>query len=88
VTLTYRPNHAGTRDILRSPEMGRIVADAAEVISERAKSIAPVRSGAYRESIKVVSDVHASRVASHIGPHVPYGLIVELHDHTMRRALG
>ena len=84
----YKPNPAGVREILRSEAMGKVVEDAADIIAERARSIAPVRTGDYRESITVSSDVHESRVASHVGPHVAYGLIIETKTHVMRRSLG
>lgn len=84
----YRANHAGVRELLRSQPIAEIVEAAAEKIADRARTLAPVRSGDYRDSIRVVSDVHASRVASHVGPHVSYGLVVEARSHVMRRSLG
>jgi hypothetical protein len=84
----YKPNHAGVAELLRSDKMAAVITDAADVIADRARSIAPVRTGRYRESIQVVSDLHPTRAAAHVGPHIGYGLLVELKTHVMRRALG
>ena len=84
----YVRNDAGVREILRSEKVAAVVKDAADVIADRARGLAPVQSGAYRDSITVTEATHPTRVVAHVGPLVDYGLVVETRQHVLRRSLG
>lgn len=84
----YVPNVGSLDPILVSEAMREAVVEFATVIQTRAKGLAPVASGAYRESITVEADRHPTRWVAHVGPDVEYGAVVESRAHTMRRSLG
>lgn len=84
----YKPNSYGVHKILTSQRLSDVVEAAAEVIGDRAKSIAPVQTGAYRDSISVTPKMLRNRVAAHVGPHVDYAAAIEHGAHVMRRSLG
>lgn len=65
-----------------------LVTNAAEQVAERAKSLAPVETGEYRDSITVEVDEHETRTVAHVGATVPYSGSVEAAHGTMRKALG
>lgn len=88
MSVDYRPNRGSLTPILRSDRMAEVVDAAAEVIAARARSLAPVATGGYQQSIQVVSDVHPTRVAAHVGAHVDYALVVESRSAVLRRSLG
>ena len=58
----------------------------AEAAADRARSGAPVASGAYRESIHVETD-HTDRMVKRVVADVPYAMVVEANHGTMARAL-
>jgi len=88
INKTYTANLDQVTDLLKGPKARKVITNAGELIAARARTMAPVQTGAYRASIRVVIDEHPSRIAAHIGPHIWYGNIVEAHAHVMRRALG
>lgn len=60
----------------------------AERVAAQAQSIAPVRSGAYRDSITVTRETHGKgRPVFHVGPSVAYGWEIEARMGIMARAL-
>lgn len=86
--MTYIPNKAGLRSILRSDRMREVLVPIAERIAGRARDVAPVVSGRYVGSIRVVPDLHKTRWVVHVGAHVPYALDVEARHATLRKSLG
>lgn len=54
--------------------------------AERARSNAPVESGAYRDSIHVETD-HTDRMVKRVVADVPYAMVVEANTGTMARSL-
>lgn len=59
----------------------------AERVAAEMRANAPVASGDYRNSITVTRVEHPTRPVFQIGPHVPYGMIVEADRGTAARAL-
>ena len=88
VTRNYTAYIDGIVPLLTGSAMEKIITEQANIITERARSLAPVKSGAYWDSIRVVIDHHPSRVTAHVGAHVDYGNVVESRSHVLRRALG
>lgn len=58
----------------------------AEAAASRARSSAPVASGAYRDSIHVETD-HTDRMVKRVVSDVPYAMVVEAQTGNMTRAL-
>lgn len=58
----------------------------AEERADRARSNAPVDSGAYRDSIHVETD-HTDRMVKRVVADVPYAMVVEANTGTMARSL-
>jgi hypothetical protein len=88
MSVRYVPKRGSLTPILKGDQMREALVAAAQPILDRAKSGAPVDTGALRESMKAVPDLHDTRWAVHVGTHVPYGGILEARRHMLRRALG
>lgn len=90
-SISFKPNLAAIRQLSdQSGVVGRAVRKAAEETAERARAAAPVRSGAYRDSIRVgpVQQTSSGPVCS-IGADVSYAQSVEyLQLPVLRSALG
>jgi uncharacterized protein YcbX len=84
----YVANVEALIPFLRGDRMAKVVETAGEAIAERARQIAPVDTGAYRDGITVVVDRHPTRVAAHVGSTDRKSILVETKAHVMRRALG
>lgn len=84
----YRPNIGSLDSILKSDAVADVVRDVAEKIAERARAAAPVDSGSYRDSIRVVMDQHPTRVVAHVAATVPYAARLEARSAPLRRSLG
>jgi hypothetical protein len=92
----YQPNHAGVRAWLNSDgDLRSAVRGQATTIANRARLLAPVRTGRYKASVQVRdSRGWDGRLAADVVAGVPYGTVVELgrrnvHDrghHVLRRA--
>jgi hypothetical protein len=90
-SVSFRPNPAAIRQLSdQSGVVGRAVRKAAEETAERARAAAPVRSGAYRDSIKVGPLVKGSNGPTcSISSASPYALSVEyLQRPVIQSALG
>lgn len=93
---SYRPNRAGVRAWLNSDgDLRSAVRGQANAIADRARLLAPVRTGRYKASIAVRdSRGWDGRLAADVTADVPYGTVVEvgrrnLHNrghHVLRRA--
>lgn len=81
-------NHAGIAAMLKSPDMEAVVAEEAAAVLARAQAGAPVRTGAYRDSLHVAIDRHPGRVVAHIGSDAPHAATVEAATGNLVRALG
>lgn len=92
----YNPNRAAVRRWLDSDgDLRQAVRSQANTIANRARQLAPVRSGRYKASIKVRdSRGWDGRLAADVTADVPYGTVVEvgrrsIHNrghHVLRRA--
>lgn len=92
----YTPNRAGVRRWLNSDsDLRSAVRGQANTIADRARLLAPVRTGRYKASIAVRdSRGWDGRLAADVTADVPYGTVVELgrrnlHNrghHVLRRA--
>lgn len=69
-------DYAGVGQMLRGAGVAEEVRARAEAVASRARSTAPVTSGAYRDSIRVETDI-TDRVVAHVVADVPYALVVE-----------
>jgi len=80
-------NHSGIAAVLKSPEVAAELHRRAERAAAAARASAPVASGAYLASIKVVDEVHKDRVVSRVYAKDPKSLLVEANTGNMARAL-
>lgn len=88
-------NWDGVEEVLTSSGTKRLVAGMAEDVLDAAYALAPVDTGAYRESLEVVTDItsgsrarfHRRRARSRVYATVDYALVVEADTGTLKRAL-
>ena len=73
--------------LLSSPSVAAACREEAEAVAARARSSAPVRTGAYRDSISVVDDT-TDRAVARVIATAPHALLVESRTGNLRRALG
>jgi hypothetical protein len=85
-TTRVRLNHAWFAAFLKSDKARQIVRPAAERVLAEAQATAPVKTGAYRDSLHII-DGTTDRAVEGIGSDLPYALSVEARDSTLRRAL-
>jgi hypothetical protein len=84
----YVANLDSLASILLGDKMERVVRAAGEQVAERARAMAPVDTGAFRDAIGVIVDRHPDRVVAHIGSKTRKAILVEERTSVMRRALG
>lgn len=82
-----RLNHAGMAALLHSPGVRADLSARAERVAEAARSAAPVDTGAYKASIRVLIEDHPTRVAAHVSAGVRYAHLVESRLGVLARAL-
>jgi hypothetical protein len=82
----YNPNRASVRRWLDSDDdLRSAVRGQANTIANRARQLAPVRTGRYKASIKVRdSRGWDGRLAADVTADVPYGTVVELGRRSIR----
>lgn len=85
--MRVKLNHAGIREVLKSPEVAAELQDRAERVAAAARASAPRQSGEYANSIEVVMDQHADRAAAHVVAKAPHALLVEANTGNLARAL-
>lgn len=81
MAASFKANRSAEREFLRmvQPAIGR----KAEMVAAAARSIAPVLTGAYRNSIEVKPDYRGASVSA----GVPYSMVVESRHNVLARAL-
>lgn len=79
-------SYSGIGEILRGAETRAFLTDKAEAVLAAAKSIAPVESGAYRDSLTIVQDT-TDRAAVRVTSSLDYAMVVEARTGTLSRAL-
>jgi hypothetical protein len=82
-----RINHRGMADLLKSEGVRALLREKAEGVAARAESSAPVKSGEYRDSIRVESAT-TDRAVERVIATAPHALIVEAKTGNLARALG
>lgn len=80
-------NKSGARALLNDPKVRAMLREQAERVAERARAIAPVESGEYRDSITVESAT-TDRAVERVVAKVPYAGVVEAKTGNLARALG
>lgn len=88
ITRNYTANVDALAPILSGGAMESVVEAAGDRVAARAREIAPVVTGAYRDAIASTIDHHPGRVVAHVGSRTTHAILVELRTSTMRRALG
>lgn len=73
-------------EVLNSAQVRALVDLAAERVVAQAKATAPVRTGAYRDSIHVQHTQAAHRQVAEVVADVPYGIFVESRTGNLARA--
>lgn len=86
--VRYRPDLKGTREVMRSPAMQRMVKAAAEKGKTFVEAIAPRDSGAYVRSLRVEVTVGKTRARAILVADVDHAIAVELFNHGGERPLG
>ena len=82
-----RLHSSGVLDMLKDDGIREALQKPAEAVLQRAQSGAPVKSGAYRDSLSLEDDT-TDRAVVRVGAHVPYGMTVEARTGVLARALG
>ncbi len=80
-------NSAGMRDLLNGNEVESFLEGRGEAVLRAAQSSAPVASGEYRDSLRMWTEQHATRVVVRVGSDVPHAYVVEANHGTLARAL-
>lgn len=78
---------SGMADLLHDPGVTAELVRRAERVAAQARSVAPVVSGAYRDSIRVETVEHQSRVVARVVADVPYAMVVESSTGTLAKSL-
>lgn len=79
-------NHAGVAALLRDPGVRAELTRRAERVAAAARSSAPVVTGTYRDSIKVL-EATTDRAAVRVGATAPHAHLVESRTGNLARAL-
>ena len=82
-----RLNRAGIKAMLNAPDVAAMVAAEAALVLARAQAGAPVRTGEYRDSLRVWID-YTDRAVARVGSDVDHALAVEAETGNLVRALG
>lgn len=77
---------AGVRALLNSGETRSLLTSKAEPILDRARSSAPVASGAYRDSLQLVQD-STDRAVVRVTSTAPHAMVVEANTGNLARSL-
>ena len=80
-------NHGEMAKLLKSDQVRPPLQEIAERVASRARSSAPVATGAYRDSIDVESDT-TDRAVERVVAHAPHAMAVESRTGNLKRALG
>lgn len=87
MAIRFRLIRSGMDDLLHSSPIERHLLERAERVADRAKSLAPTKTGAYRNSIRASSEDHPSRVAAHVSSNVDYAAVVEARHRVLGRSI-
>lgn len=79
-------NHRWFRAFLKSDDARRVAHAGAEKVLAEAQSTARVDTGAYRDSLHIVSDT-TDRAVERVATDDPGGMAIEVRDNTLRSAL-
>ncbi len=85
--MPFRLNSAGMEALLKSDRVREVVRARAEDVLAAAKSSAPVESGGYRDSLRLVDD-ETDRAVVRVTATVPYARKVEARYGVLSRAMG
>jgi hypothetical protein len=94
VAVRFVPNPAGIKALAAAPPMVATMGAKAQEIEERAKSLAPVETGRYRDSIRAEADIEGGTAVGRVSSDVPYAVYIEYGTSDtpvfapLRRALG
>lgn len=84
MTVTYKPDFAGTNGLMNSPEMQEAMRSAAEKGRAFAESVSPERTGEYRASFSVSARAHGGahedRAEATLVNNSPHAARVEWQD--------
>lgn len=92
MTVRYRPDYAGTRELMNSPEMQAVMRLVAGEAMAAAVALAPVRTGEYKSSFHVEAHadggIHRDRAEALAVNDSPHSVLVEGWDgfHVLRDA--
>lgn len=85
-------NWSGVEEVLLSSETANMIHDRAQAVLSAAQASAPVVTGAYRDSLRIVDDETSGshgamrRSRSRVVAGVEYGFLVEADHGTLKRA--
>jgi hypothetical protein len=80
-------NPRGVQDIMRSEGIGDDLRERADRVVAQARTLAPIDTGAYRNSIKPFVEMHPTRQVAHILSGIFYADIVEAKHRVLGRAI-
>jgi hypothetical protein len=86
-TVRVRLNKRGMTELLSSPEVVADLLERGDRVVDRARGLAPVNTGAYRDGLAASQEQHPSRAVVHVGSDVPYASLVEATHRTLGRSI-
>jgi hypothetical protein len=87
MAIRFRLIRSGMDDLLHSTPVERHLLERAEKVADRAKSLAPIKTGAYRNSIRASTEDHPGRVAAHVSSNVDYAATIEARLRVLGRSI-
>jgi len=81
--------HAGMRELIGDPGVEAYLMRRMDAVANEARAIAPVRTGAYKASIRV--DAHhesSGRVVARVSAGTDHAFLVEAQSGTLGRSMG
>lgn len=86
-TEGFRLNSAGMRELLNEGEIRGLLTSLAGVVLSRAQAGAPVDTGEYRASLRIIQDT-TDRVAVRVGSTDDKAMVIESRTGNLARAIG
>ena len=88
MAVVVKPLGRGIIAMMKEGWVASNMEERAERVAAAARESAPVATGEYRQSIKVVVEEHPERAAAHVTSDAPHAMLVEANTGNLLRALG
>lgn len=86
--VKFVKDESGIVDMLQSDGIASSLRGPAELVLAAAKANAPVATGEYRNSLKLVEEISGDRAVARVTSDAPHAMIVEANTGNLARSLG